>query len=136
MNYNGVELYEKDGKIGVLVSPGYGAGWSTWGCVELAYDKRVVEFWLSHKDDEEFMATVDNFGFGSVSESVAHKKAMEFFNSIGYGSPYMGGFYEIELAYVKKGVPWRITEYDGSESLVTFDTAGFITFAEDKEGYS
>lgn len=133
MNYNGVELYEKNGKIGVLVSPGFGAGWSTWECDELAYDKRVVEFWLSHKDDEEFMATVKEFGFGSVPESVAHKKAMEFFNSIGYGSPYMGGFDDIELEYVKKGVPWRITEYDGSERLETFDDAGFITFAEDKE---
>ena len=62
MNYNGVELYEKDGKIGVLVSHGFGAGWSTWGSDELAYDKRVVEFWLSHKNDKEFMATVDEFG--------------------------------------------------------------------------
>ena len=133
MTYNGVELYEKNGEIGVLVSPRYGAGWSTWGCDELAYDKRVVEFWLSHKDDKEFMATVDEFGYGSVPESAAHKEAMEFFNSIGYGSPYMGGFDQIELEYVKKGVPWRIGEYDGWESLETLDTAGFITFVEDKE---
>lgn len=132
MNYNGVELYEKNGKIGVLVSPGFGAGWSTWGYDELAYDKRVVEFWLSHKDDEEFMATVDEFGFGGASESAAHKEAMEFFSSLGYGTPYMGGFEDIELEFVEKGMPWRITEYDGSESLETFDTAGFITFAEDK----
>lgn len=133
MTYNGVELYEKNGEIGVLVSPGYGAGWSTWGCDELAYDKRVVEFWLSHKGDEEFMATVEESGYYRVPESAAHKEAMEFFSSLGYGSPYMGGFDEIELEYVKKGMPWRITEYDGSESLETLDTAGFITFAEDKE---
>lgn len=134
MTYNGVELYEKNGEIGVLVSPGYGAGWSTWGCDELAYDKRVVEFWLSHKDDKEFVATVEESGYYRVPESAAHKEAMEFFNSIGYGSPYMGGFDQIELEYVKKGVPWRISEYDGWESLETLDTAGFITFAEDKEG--
>lgn len=79
------------------------------------------------------MATVDEFGFGSASESAAHKEAMEFFSSLGYGTPYMGGFEDIELEFVEKGMPWRITEYDGSERLETLDTAGFITFAEDKE---
>lgn len=128
MNYKGVELYEKNGKIGVLVSHGFGAGWSSWGCDELAYDKRVVEFWLAHKDDEQFMRTVDHFGWGNEPESAAHKEAMEFFSSLGYGSPYIGGFEDIELEFVEKGVPWRITEYDGAEDIETLETAGFITF--------
>jgi hypothetical protein len=34
----------KKGQIAVLVSGGFGAGWSTWNQPELAYDKRVVEF--------------------------------------------------------------------------------------------
>ena len=128
MNYKGVELYEKNGKIGVLVSPGFGAGWSSWERDELAYDKRVVEFWLAHKDDEQFMRTVECYGWRYSPESTAHKEAMEFFSSLGYGTPYMGGFEDIELEFVEKGVPWRITEYDGAESIETLDAAGFITF--------
>ena len=128
MNYKGVELYEKNGKIGVLVSPGWGAGWSTWSCPALAYDKRVIEFWLDHKDDENFLKTVEITGGWEIPESSAHKEAAEFFKSIGYEEPYMGGFDDIVLKYVKPGEPWRISEYDGWEHLETLDDAGFITF--------
>ena len=42
-----MEKYIKDGKVGVLVSPGYGAGWSTWGDDglrdQLALDSRLVQ---------------------------------------------------------------------------------------------
>lgn len=122
-------LYEKNGKIGILVSPGYGAGWSTWGNEQLAYDKRIVEFWLSHKDDEKFMQEVEESGRLSRGESEAHKEAANFFKSIGYDEcPYMGGFDQIVLKYVPRGTPWRISEYDGFESLETFEDAGFTTF--------
>ena len=51
-----MELYEKgDGTFAVLVSPGYGAGWSTWDRKELAYDKRIIEYYLAHCDDRDFM---------------------------------------------------------------------------------
>lgn len=119
-----MELYEKDGKIGILVSPGYGAGWSTWNTKELAYDKRVVEFWLSHKDDAVFMANVErtaSFDFwGNVTPaSDANKEAEAFFKSIGYEKcPYMGGFADIKLQFVRKGIPWMISEYDGYEELI------------------
>ena len=128
MEKDGVELYVKNGKVGVLVSPGYGAGWSTWEGREFAYNKSVIEFWLSHKDDKVFMDTVNNYGFGNIEESAAHKEAMEFFKSIGYGQPYMGGFKDLKLAFVAPGVPWRIREHDGWEELETFEDAGFIEF--------
>lgn len=121
-----MEYYEKNGKIGVLVSPEYGAGWSTWNNAELAYDKRVVEFWLSHKDDANFMMTVDCPG------NNAHKEAEDFFKSIGYEKrPYMGGFSDIVLKFVPRGIPWRINEDDGYETLEQiedFESAGFTTF--------
>ena len=79
------ELYEHiDGKrYAVLVSGGYGAGWSTWGDKRLAYDKRIVEFFLDHEGNEEFMRTVDDSGLLSRPESPAHKEAVAFFKSIG-----------------------------------------------------
>lgn len=127
-----MEYYEKNGEIGVLVSPEYGAGWSTWNNAELAYDKRVVEFWLSHKDDKEFMRTVEIGGSYYSGESNAHKEAEDFFKSIGYEKcPYMGGFSDIVLMFVPRGIPWRILEDDGDEELETLEdleSAGFTTF--------
>ena len=129
MEYRGVPLFEENGKFGVLVSPGFGAGWSTWGESQLAYDKRIIEFWLFHKDDEEFMRTVRDYGYRGAPASEAYQEAEKFCESIGFDEcPYMGGFKNLKLVFVKPGVPWRITEYDGSESLETLDNAGFITF--------
>lgn len=132
MTYNGIELYKSRGRYGVLVSPGFGAGWSTWGWEELAYDKRVIEFWLEHKDDEHFMGTVDIDGCFR-EKSRAYEEAAEFFKKT-YGEvPYMGGFYQIELMFVKPGVGWKIEECDGSEKLVTVEDEDFIVFPEEGE---
>ena len=35
-------------EIAVLVSVGFGAGWSTWNEKELAYDKRVVDLFIEY----------------------------------------------------------------------------------------
>ena len=118
----GHELYlnENGTKYAVLVSYGYGAGWSSWSERFLAYDKRVVEFWLAHKNDKQWMREVERYGSGSRQESPAHKEAREFFtNVIGLDRcPYMGGFADIELEWVNFGVAWRIDEYDDAESIV------------------
>ena len=38
------KYYNENGELGVLYSPGFGAGWSTWHNEELAYDKSTVNF--------------------------------------------------------------------------------------------
>ena len=43
-----VSLYNENDELGVLVSYGYGAGWSTWNDKKLAYDKRIVEKFLDN----------------------------------------------------------------------------------------
>ena len=117
-----MEYYEKNGQIAVLVSHGFGAGWSTWNTKELAYDKRVVEFWLSRKDDQKFMKAISSFGDNNIK-----KETVELFATMGYSHVYFGGFRDIEIEWVNKGKPFVIQEYDGSETIVTIDNAGFIT---------
>ena len=116
-----IPLYynEDKTKFAVLVSYDFGAGWSTWCAHCLAYDKRIVEFWLVHKDDEKWMKECEIYGSLSRPESDAHKEAREFFtNVIGLERcPYMGGFNDIELEWVPVGCRFRINEYDGAESL-------------------
>ena len=124
-----IEKYWNNDKsaYGVLVSYGFGAGWSSWNDASLAYDKRVVEFWLAHKDNEEWMQSVEYFAGCYHGQSEANKEAEAFFKSIGYNNcPYMGGFEGIELEWVPKGVSWRITEYDGAESLEFRDDCEWI----------
>ena len=118
-----MEYYKNEkGQIAVLVSGCYGAGWSTWNVEELAYDKRVVEFWLSVENDLDFLREVDR-----SENSQAARKTKDFLASIGYFSVYLGGFADIHVEWVDAGQPFRIDEYDGFESLVTLENTRFTT---------
>lgn len=99
-----VEPYwNEDGdKYAVLVSPDYGAGWSTWNYREMAYDKRVVEFWMAHKGQDP-------------RNSV---EAEAYFEELGYHDVYFGGFKSLRMTWVPRGKAWRIDEYDGSEGII------------------
>ena len=92
------EKYERDGKVAVLVSPGFGAGWSSWvggDEQQAAMDRRLVERVLTGgKIDEELAVEV-----------------------LG-GDPYLGDI-NVDVEWVEKGKPFYIHVYDGSEHLVT-----------------
>lgn len=96
--------HNADGQVAVLVSAGYGAGFSTWNDEALAYDARVVDLYLRNKmkfyTDEE------------LAEQLAE---------MGYEDVYLGGWNDLELHWCRPGDRVRINEYDGSESLEIFD---------------
>lgn len=80
----------------VLISPGYGAGWSTWNYVDLAFDPDIINaFELGL--DEDSMCT--------------------FIRTLGYDKPCMGGYYQCKIIDIPKGTKFRIVEYDGYESI-------------------
>lgn len=110
-------------KVAVLVSYGFGAGWSTWNDKCLAYDKRVVEFWLDH-NTVEFCHSVD--AHSHSHPTAAGEIVNNFLESCGYQGTYLGGYGDIDLEWVPCGTPFRITEYDGNERIETLDDAGFI----------
>ena len=90
-----------DGRVAVLVSPGFGAGWSSWVAREfreqLLFDPAVVE----------------------LVESGADSSAIEQYCEGRYGSDlYYGGADDLIVQWVPVGARFRIHEYDGSESLV------------------
>ena len=94
----------------VLISPGFGAGWSTWGYPNMAFDERLIrafECGITEDDMKELCRAcgyVDSFG----------------------NSPYMGGFKQLEVREISSGVLFQIKEYDGSE---------YIEFFEDEDWY-
>lgn len=118
-----VALYCKDDKIGVLISSDFGATWSVDQDKRLAYDKRVIDFWLEHKDDKEFMRDIDSF------RENPNKTYMEkVFSMYGYDDVYFGAFPDLELVWVEKGKPFKIREYDGSEWIEFYNPDEWTTF--------
>jgi hypothetical protein len=94
----------KDGKVAVLYSPGFGAGWYSWN-----HDKRLIFH------PEIVQKVLDN----------KRKEITEGFilKLIGIDI-YVGGANQLEVEWVPEGTIFGINEYDGSES---------IAFNENKE---
>ncbi len=93
-----MERCVRDGRVAVLVSPGFGAGWFSWHGIEsLLFDPAVVK--LVESDAEV---------------SVIQQYCVEVY---GY-KPYYGGAEDLVVRWVPVGTRFRISEYDGSESLV------------------
>ena len=87
-----MEKIVRDGKVAVAVSSGFGAGWSTWASVD-PMDARFNELFLDGK----------------------HKEAGALCDELHLG--YSGGARDVEIVWVPVGTKFRITEYDGSESI-------------------
>ena len=85
------KLYNEKDQVGVAVSYGYGAGWSTWNDVS-ALDKRYNELILNKKWDEAI----------ELADKENH---------------YIGGLTDCVIEWLDKGTVFDITEYDGSEGL-------------------
>ena len=110
-----IEYYYNDkGEIGILVSYGYGAGWSSWSeyGIKLAVDKRIIEKYNEHIDDDEWCREI-----GSFHDNDIQTEFQNFLSSIGYDNVYLGGLKDCKLVFVPQGSTVRITEYDGNENL-------------------
>lgn len=99
--------YNEKNEMGVLISAGYGAGWSTWNeDNSIAFDKRIIEKWLRDKPTSLAM--------------------WRFLKSLGYEDVYMGGYDGLVLKFVPKGTMFYITEYDGCEGICVVEELGMI----------
>lgn len=79
--------------IYIIYSPGYGAGWSTWGDTFSCLDQELAVAILNNSPD---------------INSIAEKN---------WPGQYQGGLSDCVVTTVPKGTRFRINEYDGNESL-------------------
>lgn len=91
INENGIK------EVAVLISPGFGAGWYTWGMkVEGLFDPIIVDFIEKGKNNSDALA------------AYLEKE---------YPNNYCGGLDELRVEWVPEGSEFVIQEYDGSEAL-------------------
>jgi hypothetical protein len=104
--------------VGVVISSGFGAGWSTWGG-QHPCDKDFIEYLLKNgivkKDDDSLIWTV-NIAQSTVEAYYPNEETR----------PYCGGADGLEIHWVKEGTVIRIAEYDGNESIEYLSEAGFF----------
>lgn len=95
----------RDGKVAVLYSPGYGAGWSTWNTPDVAerliFDPKLVEMVECNVDIEEIVAYVNSWGDDD-----------DHICTLGAG--------KLTIEWVPQGERFDISEYDGNESVRIF----------------
>ena len=86
-----MEKLIKDGKVAVLISPGFGAGWSTWvhGNQECLFEPEIVEAVLAGKGTAEI-------------ERLAEAKYGEGF--------YTGGASGLEVFWLPVGTQFIVEE--------------------------
>ena len=85
----------RDGKVAVLVSPDYGAGWYSWHRIEeLLYDPSIV-LWLEAKELDK----------------------IEHYLTLKYPNEYFGGLDDLTVEWIDQGTEFRIDEFDGAESI-------------------
>ena len=120
--------YYRDGKIAVLISPGYGAGWYSWNTEhrECIFDKDIVELVLkkmdileelkklSYKDRQEATKRTNSslMKISKIKDNIVELAKQKFGDGF-----YTRGAEDLEVEFVSIGSNIQINEYDGSESL-------------------
>jgi hypothetical protein len=98
----------RDGKVAVLYSPDFGAGWSTWNTLlpELLFDPIIVDFVLNKPEN--------------------WLQGIEAYCELVYPGSYTGGASDLEVMWIPAGSQFLVEEYDGSESVVLKDEMKWI----------
>jgi len=90
----------ENGKVAVLYSPEFGAGWYTWNQdhPEILFDPAIVK--LVEKKQYDELAT---------------------YVELKYPGIYTGGLHDLQVEWIKEGSLFRVVEYDGCESIEVND---------------
>ena len=108
-----MEKVIRDGKVAVLYSPGYGAGWSTW-----CYNDDLVETLLFHP------LIVEKVESGHENEISTEWLVQQFGKE--FEDVYCVGIGQLKIEWLPEGTVFRIDEYDGFETVITKERLYYI----------
>jgi hypothetical protein len=97
----------RDGKVAILVSHDFGAGWYTWHYDErLLFEPKIVEMLENDTDPHEIVSYCEKT----------------------YGDEiYYGGVDGLAVHWLPIGTQFKIDEYDGAETLIISHEVHWIT---------
>ena len=97
----------RDGRVAVVYSPGFGAGWSTWDHGNygdaLVFDPNIVTYVETKRWNE-----------------------LKVYMELKYPDLYLGGIGDLTVEWVPVGAQFKVTEYDGSESIEYRDSEDWL----------
>ena len=102
-----MEKVIRNGKVAVLYSPGFGAGWYSWNeRKELLFHPKLVEMVENNRQSEITQQWVEE--------------------NLGIDNVYCGGADDLQIKWLDEGTAFIINEYDGSESIETLENLTLI----------
>ena len=104
-----MEKVIRDGKVAVVLSAGYGAGWGSWnyGVHEvIMFHPKIVQMVEEGREME-------------LTEEWLEKE-------LGLKDVYTGGREGLYIEWVPEGTKFRIDEYDGAERIITIDDLDMV----------
>ena len=107
-----MEKVVRDGRVAVLISPGYGSGWSTWA-------DEVHREWCLFAP--ELVAAVEDEDTETVAE-LAGQREDETGRHIHVGH----NVEDLEIQWLPVGTAFCVDVYDGSESITTIEKLCFL----------
>ena len=99
---NPARYYNEEGQVGIVISPCFGSGWSSYES-----DPKKAEFMLTNP------ALVK-----AVLEFADDSEIKKIFEEAGIQAPMLD---YLEVKFLKPGTKFYIDEYDGYESIQTID---------------
>ena len=106
-----MEKVIRDGRVAVIISPGFGAGWSTWN------NDSIAEVLLFHPKIVEMVEQ------NRISEITDNWLRINCDISIDYICTLADS---LQIEWMPIGTPFIVEEYDGSESIRTLDDLPFV----------
>ena len=108
----GTDRLVLNGQVAILLTTRHGGGWSTWNwdngwALDMMFDPQIADIVAAGQED-----------WPAQAEVVAQIK---------YPDAYLGGIKNLQVQWIPQGTDFRITEYDGLETIEIRDRLDWIT---------
>lgn len=106
INSTDEEKVVRNGMVAVAISPGFGAGWTSWATGISPFNPKVIKMIEEGKQ-------------GEITEEWCQE-------NLGIEHVYCGGASQLTIEWIPQGVHFSINEYDGSESIYRADQLEYL----------
>ena len=110
------KVKNKKGEIAVLISRGFGAGWYSWN------DQIEIEGF----DPKELLFHPKLVALVNAKKPVTEEDIAEIFGEEEAEEGYWGAGSELSIVWVNENSSFKVTEYDGAESLQYRDNTDWV----------